>query len=433
MVGVFLFAVAMFGGSPITISEVMANVKGSDSGLPGQRNEFVEVYNLSSDTVDLCDWFIYDFDPARPDEIFPWNDSTLLLKYPNLRISTTLLPSGSFALILDRDYTRPDTGQYLMPYRIPDGVLIITTDDHTIGDGLSTKDPLILYSKDLACTTSYGTPFNEKDTIPFDPGDGVSMERIELVRPDSIDNWWPSLDSSGSTPGRANGAAVSFDLAVDGKEIVFRPATVEVGEDVQIEVTVTNCGLRLCADWRLRVFRDPNRNGVEDGGEILSEEPGWDLLPQQRGTMTYGYVRPNQGEHRIGARVIHPFDKDTLNNLAFKSLWVVGKIGSIGVMPSPFSPDGDGVDDLLQVDYRLPQLGGELTLSVYDANGMRVADLVSRQKQNQDHGTLFWKGTNRSGRVLPAGIYIIFMEYAYGVKTVKAKKTVVLAKRRPGN
>ncbi len=424
-----MFALVITSGSPVTISEVMANVKGSDSGLPGQRNEFVEIYNLSGDTVDLDGWSVYDFDPAHPDPLFPWHDSTILVKYPNLRISSTRLYPYAYALILDRDYTRADTGLYLQPYLIPDQTLVVTTDDRTIGDGLSTKDPLILYSSELACTTSYGTPFNEQDTIPFDPGDGISAERIELALRDSIDNWWPCFDASGSTPGRDNSAAKSYDLAVDPEAIAFRPATVEVGEDVQIEVRVTNCGLRTCAGWKLRVFRDENQNGGEDDGEMLSETPGPDLLRQQHGTMTSSYSRPNLGEHRIGVRVLHPLDRDTLNNLAFKPLWVVGKIGSVGVMPSPFSPDGDGVDDLLQVDYRLPQPGGELTLAVYDANGIKQADLVSRQKQNQDHGTLFWKGTNRSGRVLPAGIYIVFMEYRSGMTTLKVKKTAVLAKR----
>lgn len=145
----------------------MANVRGSDSGLPGDRNEFVEIYNNSSDTIDILDYSIYDFDQARPDLICPWNDSTILNKYPKLRISSTRFYPHTYALILDRDYTRPDTGQYLQPYSIPDSALVITTDDATICDGLSTKDPLIFYSKDLACTTSFGTPYNVKDSIPF--------------------------------------------------------------------------------------------------------------------------------------------------------------------------------------------------------------------------------------------------------------------------
>ncbi len=432
MVGVSLFLIAgIINSSPIIISEVLANVKGSDSGLPGQRNEFVEIYNNSSDTIDVCGYHIFDFDPANPDTICPWNDSTILIKYPQVRINSTKFYPQTYSLILDRDYTRPDTGQYLQPYQFPEGILIITTDDHTICNELTTKDPLIFYSKDLACTTSFGTPYNSADSIPFDPGDGISLERIVLNEPDSVSNWWPSLDSSGSTPGRENSTSKSYDLEVETNSISFRPAIVEIGEDVEIEVSIANRGLRRCQDWKLHIFDDMNKNQQEDGGEMINELTGCEITPQQVSIMKSTYPKPAQGDHQIGFKIIFLPDIDTLNNIAFKALLVTGKVGAVGVSPLLFSPDGDGNDDIVQIDYRLPQVNGRLTISIYDVNGMKVKNLVSNQKAIVDHGTITWNGTNRYNRIAPIGIYIVYMEYSLTNGSVKAKKTVVLAKKKP--
>jgi hypothetical protein len=63
--------------SPIIITEVMSNVKGSESGAgsPGDRNEFVEIYNLSADTIDLYPhYFIHGIYKFR---YYRWLCSTL--------------------------------------------------------------------------------------------------------------------------------------------------------------------------------------------------------------------------------------------------------------------------------------------------------------------------------------------------------------------
>ena len=206
-----LLLLLVIANSPIVISEVMSNVKGSESTC-GDRNEFVEIYNLSADTIDLSTYYIYDYD-VIPDEIFPWEDESILINYPGVRINSTHIYPYSYALILDREYTSSDTsGGNVQPYNIPDSTLILTTDDTTIGNGIQNNDPLILYSEIEACTTSFGTPDDSLDNFPYDPGDGISWERINLALPDTITNWHPSIDSSGCTPGREN-SVVSVEEA----------------------------------------------------------------------------------------------------------------------------------------------------------------------------------------------------------------------------
>src|SRR4030042_1566597 len=167
----------LWAQSQLLITEAMSNVRGSEQTC-GDRNEYVEIYNNSPDTIDLSSYFITGFD-VIPDELHTWENESILVKYPNVRIHSTILYPYSYALILDREYVSSDTsGGHGQLYDVPDSTLIMTTDDTTIGDGLANSDPLLLFSEMQACTTSFGTPFDSLDCFPSDPGDGISWERI---------------------------------------------------------------------------------------------------------------------------------------------------------------------------------------------------------------------------------------------------------------
>jgi hypothetical protein len=415
--------------SPIIITEVMSNVKGSDSGpgSPGDRNEYVEIYNQSSDTVDLSTYFIYDFD-APPDTICPWNDDSILVKYPGVIIHTTQFSPHTYALILDSEYCMTDTvGGYWQPYDLPDSVLILTTDETTIGDGLTTADPLLVFSDVEACTTSFGTPYDSFDYFPSDPGDGISWERIDLALPDSASNWHPSIDTSGCTPGRGNSVANTFDLAVDPQSIYFTPATATPGENVLITVVVKNLGLRETEEYDLLIFNDTNRDSMFNAGELLVALDGILVNALDSVSMLYTYEHAAQGTHLIGFIIDFPADVDQTNNIAFKTLKVVGEIGELALSPAVFSPNNDGFNDLLQIDYRLPEAGGKLTISVFDMRGIRIHDLCRDEIWNEEQGTLHWDGRTSKGD-MPIGMYIIYLEYHIHAEITKAKKTTVLAR-----
>lgn len=415
--------------SPIIITEVMSNVKGSESGTgsPGDRNEFVEIYNQSADTVDLSTYFIYDFD-VIPDEIYPWEDGSILINYPGLRIHSTLIYPYSYALILDREYTSSDTtGGNVQPYSIPDSTLILTTDDTTIGNGIQNNDPLLFYSDADACTTSFGTPQDTLDNFPSDPGDGISWERVDLTLPDEPSNWYPSVDSSGCTPGQENSTTNAFDLALDEQSIIFVPAVLKIGEDVQIEIRVMNFGLRQTDEYDVSIFDDQNADSIASANELISQLEGAMVNAFDSVSLFFTFEHPAQGMHNLGFEIGFPYDQNLENNLVFKVLQVLGEIGELSLSPQIFSPNGDGIDDLLQIDYRLPEPGGRLTISIFDTRGKRVHDILKNEPCTQDKGTLYWDGNSRNGKV-PTGMYIAYLEYKYQNRVTKAKKTTVLAR-----
>jgi hypothetical protein len=417
--------------APILITEVMSNVKGpeSGSGSPGDRNEYVEIYNNSSDTIDLVTFCIDDFDGSTPDPLCPWEDDSILIKYPGVRIHDTRIYPFSYGLIMDREYTSTNAnGGYVQPYVIPDSTLILTTDETTIGsNGIQNNDPLIVYSVVHSCTSSFGTPYDSLDNFPYDPGDGISWERIDVEIGDHPDNWHPSIDPSGCSPGRENSTTNAFDLALDERSVFFAPAHIQTGDDVMMEIIVMNNGLRATNEYELIVFDDDNQNGSCDSGEMVDHAPGLPVAAFDSVSLFCIYKQPTQGSHMMGFQVDFPYDKYPENNRIFKSMTVVGKVGELALSPAIFTPDNDGVNDRLQIDYRLPVAGGVLTVLVFNARGMLVSRLCHQQICVNDRGTLYWCGET-NGKIASTGMYIVYLEYRYSGGVTRAHKQSVLAR-----
>ncbi len=414
----------VFVDSPVVITEVMSNVKGSEATC-GDRNEFVELYNLSPDTIDLTPFHINDFDVD--DEICAWDNDSILLTYPGVRINSMLLYPNSYALILDREYTRPDTVGNAQPYDIPDSTLILTTDDTSIGNGIANNDPVIIYSVAAACTTYFGTPYDTLDDFPSDPGDGVSWERIDPEGVDQLRNWYPSLDPTGCTPGRENTTTTAYDLAIDEHSVIIAPALVKFGESAHIEFMVKNIGLRAAYDYSVMVFDDTDRDSIMDMNELLAEVPGAAIMPSDSAVLFYTYIQPARGEHSLGLYIDYVDDRNMDDNYAFKEFSVTDDIGDLTVSPEVFTPNNDGNNDRLQIDFRLPQPGGLLTLYVFDMRGKVVHVLCKKEYWHQMSGTMYWRG-EQSTCSAQTGMYIVYLEYEYEGKRIRAKEAAVLAR-----
>ncbi len=152
----------------LVISEVMSNPLDEGTG------EFIELYNAGTTDIDLLYMAVYDGDAL--DTILGWTDPY-----------DTVLGAGEYAVVLDADYA----GEY----SIPAGVLVVTTDDSTIGSGLATNDEVYLFESDVSSLI-------DSYTHPFNPGNGVSVEKVDLAGGDTEDNWTAS--SCGSSPGETN-------------------------------------------------------------------------------------------------------------------------------------------------------------------------------------------------------------------------------------
>lgn len=92
-----------------------------------------------------------------------------------------------------------------------------------------------------------------------------------------------------------------------------------------------------------------------------------------------------------------------------------------------FSPDGDGFEDVLLINYELPESGYLASIMVFDSKGRRVKRIGSNMLLGTS-GSIQWDGADDAGRRASMGAYVIFIE-AFDLKgnVKRYKKTVVVA------
>lgn len=92
-----------------------------------------------------------------------------------------------------------------------------------------------------------------------------------------------------------------------------------------------------------------------------------------------------------------------------------------------FSPDGDGYEELLQIDYRFVDNGNIANVNIYTDKGILVRKL-QRNTSVATAGNFIWDGLNDAGQKSKVGIYIIkFDAFALNGKTETFKQACVLA------
>jgi hypothetical protein len=414
---------ALVAASRIVITEVMANPKGvTGVHMPEDRNEFVELYNPTGTAIDLAGWTISDGDAV--DVLTAWTDSSIL-NAESLRLSATSLDPECYAVVLDPEYT--DTaalGGYEQPYRFGPGTLILTVGNTTIGDGLTTNDPLVLGSTD-GDTSTFGTPSDTTDSIPCDAGDGISWERIDVAGPDTVSNWVACRDTAGCTPGAANSSSRFLDLAITGIAL-SDSTTPKPGEALSASIVVANSGFRTSPACSICVFLDRNGNTINDGGEYDTVVTGQPLSPGQDTTLQVCLVCPSVTTD-LCARLLNA-DDDTTNNFMRMAVIPGGAERMFDLNLSSFSPDGDGFEDSLAVLYHLPEAKGTLKVMVFNLGGRQVATLFSG-KPPEASGVVCWNGFSSSGARMPTGIYAVCVEYRNGGTTRAEKLPVVLLRK----
>jgi hypothetical protein len=100
----------------------------------------------------------------------------------------------------------------------------------------------------------------------------------------------------------------------------------------------------------------------------------------------------------------------------------------IEVTPSPFSPDGDGIDDVAFIRYALEAPVSLARVRIYDSMGREVyereAELAGRE------GQIAWQGRSEEGERLNVGIYVVLFEAldADGGSVETFREPVVLAR-----
>lgn len=106
-----------------------------------------------------------------------------------------------------------------------------------------------------------------------------------------------------------------------------------------------------------------------------------------------------------------------------------GTEDEISIEPEIFSPDNDGYNDVVAINYSFDKPGYVLNIDVYNSSGYPLRKLVNN-KYVSEQGSEFWDGIQDDDSKAPVGIYILYIKvFDLEGKAKNYKRTVVLGTR----
>ena len=158
-------------------------------------------------------------------------------------------------------------------------------------------------------------------------------------------------------------------------------------------------------------LHDPRLEGEDDGVSI--ERISFDLATNNEDNWTSASFSDN-------------FATPGYENSNFTEL-VEDNSSNVSISPQVFSPNQDGIDDILQINYEFGAAVSAFTLSIFDDRGRLVNTLIDNEPREAE-GTILWDGLNQQQLQLRDGIYIVFLEVELSNGNMeKSKNTVVIA------
>ena len=102
---------------------------------------------------------------------------------------------------------------------------------------------------------------------------------------------------------------------------------------------------------------------------------------------------------------------------------------TVEILPKIFSPDNDGRDDILTINYKMEEPGYVANVFVFDAAGRLVRQLVKNDLLGL-RGTWTWDGLGENRNKLPVGTYVLFTEiFNLQGKKKNFKEAIVLVRQ----
>ncbi len=156
----------------------------------------------------------------------------------------------------------------------------------------------------------------------------------------------------------------------------------------------------------------PSLNNVEDG-VVLKDPAGktidslrynsdW-LITNNTSMERVFYTNPN---FRNNWRLSTSPDGGTpgrVNSVAVSKEW---KKPGIKVEPSPFSPNGDGIDEVATILFQLPFPSAMVTVEIYDLMG-RLISQPAKNLLSSSEGAIYWDGSSKHGNKARIGMYVV--------------------------
>lgn len=103
---------------------------------------------------------------------------------------------------------------------------------------------------------------------------------------------------------------------------------------------------------------------------------------------------------------------------------------TLSLSPNPFSPDRDGFEDFLSINYALPTNSSIIRIKIFDVTGRLIRHLVLGEPSPAT-GSILWNGNDDDGNSVRIGMYIILFEALdnFGGTAMVMKDVAVVARK----
>jgi hypothetical protein len=407
------------------ITEVMANPNFAQGGQ--RAGEFVELFNLSEDPVDLTGWRIADRETS--DDIIAWVEG-----------DAPVVPGLGFAVIFDPDMVNGYAA-------LDPSVVWLRPSNASIGNGLGMRDSLRLLHPSGVVVDTYTSSAAARS--------GVSFERRDFAVEDVESNWRLTRNASGTTLGLLSTPDVEQqadtpDDALPSKivlisELLYHPRTdapewVEIrsmsdvpgmlvgatladslGQPVAIPTTQLAAEGYAVLTGNAADFRHAHAKlpadvvVVEMSLPSLNDEGDTLTLTAADGTvldeMTYGAMRPDEG------RSLERRDTDTDSGRMDNWLLSVDESGSTpggansviydtGPEPLIQASCESFVPKAGQVEFRYDApLEARVSLMIFSHEGALTRTLLDDAPNGGRHA-IVWDGLDTEGEASEPGVYV---------------------------
>ncbi|MCF6269662.1 MAG: lamin tail domain-containing protein [Melioribacteraceae bacterium] len=239
----FLWQLSIFAqiGSSIIFSEVMFS--------PLETNgEFIELYNVSSDSsIDLRKFHII-YSTSAADSIIEFNDEEGIV-----------LPPSSYAIIFENDY---DFADGLYQNLVPNAALVLQIDNGKFGSsGMANSSNRTIHLLDEVGDTISTYTYSANNSA------GISDEKIDIEGANSEENWGNSIVPHG-TPGFRNSISPrDYDLEISVLE--FYPEDIFADDEIEFIFLIKNRGRKEAANFEVKLFIDLNHDSLAQSSEII--------------------------------------------------------------------------------------------------------------------------------------------------------------------
>ncbi|HXG00626.1 MAG TPA: lamin tail domain-containing protein, partial [Bacteroidota bacterium] len=284
------------------------------AGVP----EWVELFNASTDSVELTRWILGNRSQSSRYEIGV----------------TSLLVAPEHHAVITKD-----TALFREAYPLIGGSIVQLASLPTFlwnnaGDAVVVVDNRGVVMDSVMYSSSWGGT------------EGRSLERIDpLETSNDSTNWATSNDPSGATPARANSHGVlNFDLRL----LRISADTARPGGSVRVHVVVQNVGRMTVSGFDLVLFDDVNGDSVGTPDEMFYQQ-AFALVLVRRDSLTVPveWSNPSSGIHTVLAQVVYPPDERLSNNRATVTVSVgyAQKVLVVNeIMYAPFSEGAEYVE-----------------------------------------------------------------------------------------